>query len=169
MDGKTHRRGQAGVTLLELLVALAIAAVLAAAAVPALDGMVLNARRAAVLEALVRGAWFARGEAARRGAPATLCPSTDGVSCAGDTAAWASGWIVTAGAGALRQGDGPGDTRATVIANRAAFVFRPYDRRSTNGTIAWCDARGETAARSVVISPTGRPRVKAGAGSLGCP
>ena len=169
MDGKRQRRGLAGVTLVELLVVLAILAVLAAAAAPALDSIVLNARRAAALDALVRGAWFARGEAARRAAPATLCPSTDGANCAGDAGAWASGWIVTAGAGPLRQGDGPGDARARLLANRAAFVFRPYDRRSTNGTIAWCDARGEAAARSVVISPTGRPRVKTGAGSLRCP
>jgi type IV fimbrial biogenesis protein FimT len=168
MDGNGHRDLRAGVTLIELVVVVAVAAILAAAAVPALGHLVLNARRAAAMEAVVRGAWFARGEAARRAAPVVLCPSADGAGCDSDAGAWASGWIVTAGAGALRQGEGPGDRRAVLKANRLEFVFRPHDRRSTNGTIAWCDERGERHAKAVVISPTGRPRLQAGAGSLGC-
>ena len=46
----------------------------------------------------------------------------------------------------------------TVISNRPYYEFRP-GRRSTNGTIVFCDSRGAAAARAVIVSYTGRPRV----------
>jgi type IV fimbrial biogenesis protein FimT len=162
---------QAGVTLLELLVAIAIIATLGGLAIPALDQAVLNARRAATMEGLVRAAWFARTEAVRRGRPVILCASAGGTSCEADVSAWNAGWLVVPAdnpADALRLGTGAADPRARLLANRVAFSFEPHDRRSTNGTLAWCDARGVREARAVVIAPTGRPRLERGAGSLDC-
>ena len=46
-----------------------------------------------------------------------------------------------------------------IAANRQSFAFRPFSIRDTNGTVAFCDERGPTAARAVVISPSGRPRL----------
>jgi type IV fimbrial biogenesis protein FimT len=162
----------AGVTLLELLMVIAIGAVLAGIAVPSLDRGLLNARRAAAMESLVRAAWFARTEALQRGRPVILCASGSGGRCAAEPDAWGGGWLVApadAPEVILRRGPGTTDPRARLVANRSAFSFEPYDRRSTNGTIAWCDGRGATAARAVVIAPTGRPRLERGAGSLACP
>jgi type IV fimbrial biogenesis protein FimT len=151
----------AGITLIELLTVLALLALLAGLAVPALDTLVLNARRAAAMDGLVRAAWFARSEALKRGRPVLLCPAAEGNRCAADTAAWSEGWRIA-------PVDQP-HPRARVLANRSAFSFEPQDRRSTNGTLAWCDARGASAARAVVIAPTGRPRLVRGPGSLECP
>ena len=162
---------QAGLTLLELLTVLAIVALLAGIAVPALDRALLNARRAATMESLVRAAWFARTEALQRGRPVILCGSAGGDRCAGEPGAWSGGWLVAAADApltALRRGPGATDSRARLIANRGVFSFEPHDRRSTNGTLAWCDDRGAAAARAIVIAPTGRPRLEHGAGSLGC-
>ena len=48
----------------------------------------------------------------------------------------------------------------TIVANRDAFEFWPFhQQRSTNGTAVFCDARGSSAARAVIVSYTGRPRV----------
>jgi hypothetical protein len=46
----------------------------------------------------------------------------------------------------------------TVVSNRPYFEFRP-GRRSTNGTTVFCDRRGAAAAKAVIVSYTGRPRV----------
>ena len=162
----------AGLTLAELLVVLAVLALLSMLAVPALDAAVLNAKRRATIEALVRGAWLARVEAARRGRPAVLCASADGTACAPPGADWSGGWIVAfpdEPPDVLRRWPGAGDARARVLSNRNEFVFQPFERRSTNGTLAWCDRRGAVAARAVVVATTGRPRVESGSGSLPCP
>ncbi|HUG98672.1 MAG TPA: GspH/FimT family pseudopilin [Gammaproteobacteria bacterium] len=162
----------AGITLLELLTVIALAAVMTGLAIPALDSVMLNARRAAAIESLVRAAWFARTEALRRGRPVVLCGSAGDAHCAADPDAWSGGWLVAAADApsvALRRGPGVRDPRARIVANRRTFRFEPHDHRGTNGTLAWCDGRGETAARAVIIAPTGRPRVEHGPGSLACP
>ena len=48
----------------------------------------------------------------------------------------------------------------TIVGNRPYYEFRP-GRRSTNGTTVFCDVRGTPAARAVIVSYTGRPRVAA--------
>jgi type IV fimbrial biogenesis protein FimT len=162
---------QHGLTLLEVLVALALLAILAGLATPALDTLRLNASRAAAMDGLMRAAWYARSEAARRGHAVVLCASAGGDACAGSPAGWSGGWLVTPAhdpAAVLRRGVGAGHGRAQLLANRSAFSFEPRDRRSTNGTLAWCDQRGEPAARALVISPTGRPRLERGSGALEC-
>jgi type IV fimbrial biogenesis protein FimT len=46
----------------------------------------------------------------------------------------------------------------TITSNRPYYEFR-VGRRSTNGTVVFCDRRGTAAARSVIVSYTARPRV----------
>ena len=58
----------------------------------------------------------------------------------------------------LRRQGTPG---ARISSNRSSFRYKPFNRRSTNGTLVYCDDRGQAAARAVVISYTGRPRVTA--------
>lgn len=162
---------QAAFTLVELLTTLALLALLGALAVPALEGAILNARRAAALEELARAAWFARSEALRRGRPVLLCAAGP-AGCDSSLDAWNGGWRVVPAdtpGDPLRQGGGITDPRVRLLANRAVFRFEPHDRRSTNGTIAWCDRRGAAAARAIVIAPTGRLRMTRDAGSLACP
>jgi type IV fimbrial biogenesis protein FimT len=161
-----------GMTLIELLIALAILALLSGIAAPALDHVVLNARRAAALEGLLRAAWFARAEAVQRGRAVLLCASAeDSAACDEGAGNWSGGWRVAPAddpGEALRRAGPVADPRARLLANRAIFRFEPHDRRSTNGTLAWCDHRGATAARALVIAPTGRPRLQDGPGSLAC-
>ena len=160
-----------GLTLLELLVALALVAVLAALATPALEHLRLNASRATTMEGLLRAAWYARSEAVRRGSAVVLCPAGPGGGCVPQRESWGGGWVVAAAdmpETPLRTGRGPRHARAALVVNRDVFTFETRDRRSTNGTLAWCDPRGASAHRAIVISPTGRPRLERGPGALEC-
>ena len=46
-----------------------------------------------------------------------------------------------------------------VNANRATLSFRPFGQMGVTATFTFCDDRGSPAARAVIISQTGRPRV----------
>jgi len=81
---------QSGVTLIELVVTVVVAVILAAAAVPSLRGYVQNTRIATVTNDVVALVHDARSEAAIRGVPVGICPSDDGVECSGT---WSDGWL----------------------------------------------------------------------------
>ena len=83
-----------GVTLLELLVVLMVAAILAAAAIPGLGAFILNARRTADVNGFVTAVQLARGEAFKRGRAVVLCKTADGVSCGGSGVDFGQGWMV---------------------------------------------------------------------------
>ena len=46
-----------------------------------------------------------------------------------------------------------------ITSNRKAFSFRPIIQGVVNGTVLFCDPRGNAHARAIIISHTGRPRV----------
>ena len=68
---------QAGLTQIELLLALAVAAILAGIAVPALGGSVEAARAAAARADLLASLATAATRAGLSGTRAVLCPSVD--------------------------------------------------------------------------------------------
>ncbi len=85
------RRGR-GLTLIELMVALAVLVILLTVAVPGMRNFVKNNRLTAAANDLAASMALARSEAVRRGRPVTVCSSSGGAAC--DGAAWAEGWIV---------------------------------------------------------------------------
>jgi type IV fimbrial biogenesis protein FimT len=170
-----------GFSLFELLYVLAVAGVLAAIAVPSWSAVLSDSRRTAALNAIVGAIQFARSEAVKRAEEVVLCKSGGASRCATD-GGWETGWLVfvnldrdsppTLDAGEpLIQQHGPLPS-AQISANRDAFTFRPFARASTNGTVIYCDSRGSAAARAVIVSTSGRPRISlttSGGGPLPCP
>ena len=87
------RSGGAGFTVVELMIALAVLAVLVALAVPNFNDATLTARLNGFANSLVASAQVARSEAIKQNATITLCTSTDGLTCAA-SGGWEQGWIV---------------------------------------------------------------------------
>lgn len=72
-----------GFTAVELVVTVAIVAILAALAVPSFNSMILGSRLTAGANDLVAALQLARMEAIRLNARVDVCPSTDGTTCSG--------------------------------------------------------------------------------------
>ena len=177
MDGpRSH-----GFSLPELLCTLAVAAGVAAWAMPSFQAIALDAARTREVNGFLQAVHLARAEAIKRNGVVSLCPSPDGGQCAAG-AAWQAGWIVFVygdrdSPAARDEGEDlvrayPAWDGGQIGSNRPTLSFRPYGQSGVTATVTFCDRRGSEAARAVVISQTGRPRVSARAasgGPLPCP
>jgi type IV fimbrial biogenesis protein FimT len=86
-----------GFTLVELLVTLAIAAILFGLAVPSMARFLQSNRLTTATNTLVSNLQLARSEAIERGVPVMLCKSADGTSCSTSAGvSWANGWLMYA-------------------------------------------------------------------------
>lgn len=99
-----RRRLQPGFTLLELMVALVVVAILVTLAVPSLRAYVLNTRITGNTNTLVAALNYARSEAITRRDPVCVCASNDSATCT--NTAWPNGWIVFTDNGATCTVDG---------------------------------------------------------------
>lgn len=148
--------GRRGFTLVELLCALTVLAILAVAAAPSFSSLVANQRvRGASLD-LASALVLARSEAVKRNAT---------VSLAATGAAWTAGWAVTAGAETVRT-FGPYNG-ITITPSAAGGLAVGNDGRLTGAAMTFEFApSGDTSANSrvcVQVSETGRVASATGA------
>ncbi len=99
---RTHTATAKGFTLLELMTAIAVMAVLLSVGVPSFVQIIRNNRITAQTNELVSALNVARSESIKRGIPVSVCSSTNGTSCAG-SATWGTGWIAFTDSGAAGQ------------------------------------------------------------------
>lgn len=160
-------------TLVELLVALAVAAVILTVAVPAFSRLATEQRVVTASNSLLAGFHLARAEAVRRGQRVTLCPSTDGDSCSPGVG-YHAGWIVAvgpnagqglSGTGEVIRREGPLANGVTAVgngsmANYISFVPTGQTRQLGGGLqmgrVTICN---DAVGRSIIINRAGRPRV----------
>jgi type IV fimbrial biogenesis protein FimT len=174
-----NRRFDKGFTLIELMVTVAVAATVLAVGVPSFRALIQNNRLTAALNDMVTEFNLARSEAVKRGSPVTLCKrNTAGTDC-DNSAVWLSGWIVFADA----DGDGTVDSGDQVLRVRAPLSgltrlnFGSRNRvtfdghgfaTGYSGTMSFCDDRGATKAKGLVLSNTGRLRSAGSGDTLSC-
>ena len=84
---------QTGVTLIELLVSIAILAVLMTVAVPSFQTFMVSNQVSAFSDHLYASLLLTRSEAIKRNGRVMICKSSDGATCTGN---WNNGWIVFA-------------------------------------------------------------------------
>lgn len=82
-----------GFTLLEVLITLAVAAILLGIAVPSYRSVVARNSIAANVNDFVAGLNFSRSEAVTRGRKIQICSSGNQQTCSG-TPDWSNGWVI---------------------------------------------------------------------------
>lgn len=87
------RSTQAGVSLIELMVALVIMAILLGVGVPSFRSFLAGNRLSSSSNEMVSALALARSEAVRRGTRITVCKSANGTGCT-TAGGWEQGWIV---------------------------------------------------------------------------
>jgi len=87
-----RRARNQGFTLVELMVTIAIVAILLAVALPSFEGSMRSNRVATATNELISTLSLARSEAIRSPGGALVCTTSDGVDC--DASDWNTGWMV---------------------------------------------------------------------------
>ncbi|MEE9493049.1 MAG: GspH/FimT family pseudopilin [Gammaproteobacteria bacterium] len=159
-----------GFTLIELMITIAIAAIVMTIAVPSFNTTIQNNRITTQTNDLISAINLARMEAIHRGANVSLCASSDQATCSG-TNDWSVGWIVyedtvavgtttTMASGGLIRVWRAMEGSPTVTASNSATFIR-YNANGTLGAsriithkITGCT---DTQKRIISISAAGRP------------
>lgn len=162
---------QHGFTVMELMVTLAIAAILLSVAAPNLSQFSQNSRLRARNFELLDSINVARSEAVKRGVQVVLCRSANGTSCGGTANTWTTGWLVYVNATGTLAYEPPGDTLlrigtgtsdgTAITTNSLGNQYLDYARTgATNeggpAVFAICDSRGGAYGRSISVTQVGR-------------
>jgi len=157
-----------GFTSLELLITVAIAAILLIIGVPTFQDFGLRQRMSAAVRTLHDHLALARNQAIRFNTEIVLCPGALEAGCNGTTN-WSSGWIVFSDLNGDRQyqplesvhriEDPLDQIMVQGSSGRTSLRFFPNGSApGSNSSITFCDRRGPAHARKLVISNTGRIR-----------
>ena len=168
-----------GFTLVELMVAVVIGAILLAVAIPGFSNLVKDNHLAAAVNAMTGSIHLARMEAVRKNMHVVLCPSANGSNCSA-SGGWGQGWIVFSDADRNKNFNDDGDsspcengedcllrshdaiggniTVSSTLGNNIRFFASGMADSSTTGKIKFCDDRKE--GRELELIASGRLRLK---------
>ena len=166
-----------GFTLMEMVIVLAIIAIIASLAIPNAGDYVDNNRLAAAASDLAVAMQTARSESVGRNAPVTICASTqNGTQCRDASERWEKGWLIFVD----DDTDDKIDAGEEVIQFHEAFAdnvtirgtsgidepvtFFPSGRTSISSTqtLILCDHRGfGKDAKGIVVTILGRASIVA--------
>ncbi len=161
---------QRGFTLVEMLVGVAIVAILLGIAIPSYNEAILNMKLTSYANNLVASALLARSEAIKRNAVISMCVSPTGTACG--AGGWEQGWIVMCrssdsvncnpvGSGTIVIQSQPATSsgwKITEASTLTTIAFQPTGTGATTATLKVCRASPlGSSERQVSISVTGRP------------
>jgi len=134
-----------GFSLLELMVALAVASILAVVAAPSFRDMLRRNKVSAASNALLADLAYARSEAINRGNSVSMCPSSDQKTCASSSTAYESGWIIytyVPGKGKANSAYDSSDSSNVLL--RASNARDNVSIQSVDSTIVSFGSQGQT-------------------------
>ena len=160
--------------MLELMVAVAVSAVLLTIGIPSFMRMVADNQRVSYTADIYGAFSFARSEAIARNLQVVICKSTDEATC-NNAADWSDGWIVYANLDNNTGGSEPDAPNEQVLQSHPAVerftlessdlptrvVFLPTGRALNIGDFELCPDNDALAGRTIQITSTGRARTAA--------
>ena len=166
---------QSGFNIIELMVVMAIVTIMATVAVPSFMTMSRDSRLAVKHNDFIGTLNLARSEALARGRSVTICKWGVGDDCDGQE--WEDGWIVfvdTDRDGMVDNNERPviriyppltnnnGQNNNTLRGTNTAanqIVFNSQGMLLAPGLLTFCDSRGASHARGLILSRSGQARV----------
>jgi type IV fimbrial biogenesis protein FimT len=154
-----------GLSLVELLVALGIAALLLSLSVPSLSRLRAEWLVRGAAGQILAGLQLARRVALARGQSVTLCPTVDGWRCGFPSRQWMLFANSGGGSDARREAGEPIlrqwqlSPAVSISGTRGYAAFQPQTSAAATLTFVFCYGAWPQARRELVVSQTGRPRV----------
>lgn len=153
------RHANRGFTLIELMITVAVLAVLVSIAAPSFRDILESQRMRATAFDLMADLTLARNEALKRGnipVPVTLSPASAG---------WVEGWTITVGTEVLSQKNKVGAGVTVTLTGLAKLTFDRNGRVSNTTDVARFSLSNSsgTRKRCVSLDPSGRPKSSAAA------
>lgn len=139
---------QAGFTLMELIVVVAIAAILATIAAPSFTGLINDTKQSSLTSQLVSDLNRARSEAIKRNARIVFCVRNSAGTDCGTGTNWQNGWLICYGSSACDTtlpSDGSAanplsvrqvlDPRLTLTGSTNLIRFNPNGTQGSAGSV----------------------------------
>ncbi len=165
------QKHESAFTLIELMITIAVVAVVLTLGVPSFGRLIEQNQLATNVNALVSSMTFARSEAVKRNKPVKLCDSSDAVNCGSGN--YEQGWIVFVDENNDGNLDSPAeelifvqsafpanfsiDPNLSTGANDISYLAK--GRANRNGNFIICKDNDVTKARVIILDMNGRTRL----------
>lgn len=143
-----------GFTLIELMIVLAIIAILAAVATPSFRTLMLDNRLSSTTNSLLGALQSARSEAVTQRTAITVCAANEHQTACADDTDWTAGALIMRGSTVLRVVPPPG-AGVSVTASRNEVEYQGNGTTSA-GTVTVSDERGSGSERVISINAIGQ-------------